>query len=195
MEHLRRQLDQLTVEANPALRAASRGPRHSRCPADHRWRQSAATAKPCGICRSLRRFTDRSFFGQAHQSSAQQRRRQASQQRLMAYCDGPTELFHPATKKYAAKRRVEGKTDRHILRSLKRYIAREIHRLLTDPHPVQTHTDLRPMRKAIGITITAAAEDLPFTLQQLSRMERGLTADASQAQQYREWLQHHSAAA
>ena len=37
---------------------------------------------------------------------------------------------------YAARRRAEGKTRREIIRCLKRHIAREIYRLLTDPPQV-----------------------------------------------------------
>jgi transposase len=36
----------------------------------------------------------------------------------------------PATRSYAARRRAEGKTDRQIRRCLKRYIARQLYRLL-----------------------------------------------------------------
>jgi hypothetical protein len=38
--------------------------------------------------------------------------------------------WHPATKEYVERRTAEGKTKREIMRCLKRYIAREIFRLL-----------------------------------------------------------------
>jgi hypothetical protein len=38
--------------------------------------------------------------------------------------------WHPATKEYVERRTGEGKTKREIMRCLKRYIAREIFRLL-----------------------------------------------------------------
>ncbi|MDN6149696.1 MAG: IS110 family transposase, partial [Yaniella sp.] len=38
--------------------------------------------------------------------------------------------FDPETRAYAEKRRAEGKTDREIRRSLKRYLARRIYRHL-----------------------------------------------------------------
>jgi transposase len=45
-------------------------------------------------------------------------------------------LVHdPATKAYAARRRAEGKTSREIRRCLKRYIARQLYRLL-ETHPL-----------------------------------------------------------
>jgi transposase len=45
-----------------------------------------------------------------------------------------TRLRHdPATQAYAKRRRAEGKTDREIKRCLKRYIARQLYRLLETP--------------------------------------------------------------
>jgi hypothetical protein len=38
--------------------------------------------------------------------------------------------FDPATRAYAARRRAENKTDRDILRCLKRYLARQLFRQL-----------------------------------------------------------------
>jgi transposase len=101
----------------------------------------------------------------------------------------------PATQNYAAKRTAEGKSTRHILRSLKRYIAREIYRLLVRPPSVKTHDDLRPMRESLGISMTAASKVTPFSLQQLSRIERGLTANHDMTQSYREWLTDQAIAA
>jgi transposase len=57
-----------------------------------------------------------------------------------------TRLQHdPATRAYAARRTAEGKTPREIKRCLKRYVARNLYRLLeaTGPHPV---TARRPTR-------------------------------------------------
>ena len=41
--------------------------------------------------------------------------------------------YDPATRAYADRRRAEGKTDREILRCLKRYIARQLYRHLEAP--------------------------------------------------------------
>jgi transposase len=57
-----------------------------------------------------------------------------------------TRLQHdPATRAYAARRTAEGKTPREIKRCLKRYVARNLYRLLeaTGPHPATAH---RPPR-------------------------------------------------
>jgi hypothetical protein len=44
--------------------------------------------------------------------------------------------FDPRTKRYVERRRAEGKTNKEIIRCLKRYIAREIYRSLTRPSAV-----------------------------------------------------------
>lgn len=41
--------------------------------------------------------------------------------------------YHPATRAYAERRRAEGKTDREIIRCLKRYVARQLYRQLETP--------------------------------------------------------------
>jgi len=60
-----------------------------------------------------------------------------------------TRLQHdPATRAYAARRMADGKTPREIKRCLKRYVARNLFRLLeaTGPHPVATE---RPPRSRL----------------------------------------------
>src|SRR3954465_15219375 len=44
---------------------------------------------------------------------------------------------HPATQDYIARRRAEGKSTREAIRCLKRYLARQVWRLLQPPHPVE----------------------------------------------------------
>ena len=63
------------------------------------------------------------------------------------------------TKAYAARRTAQGKSRREILRCLKRYIAREIHQLLTDPPAVPPGAHLRQLRHAAGATIADAAQE------------------------------------
>ena len=58
---------------------------------------------------------------------------------------------------YAARRSAQGKSRREILRCLKRYIAREIHQLLTDPPAVPAGAHLRQRRHNAGITLQHAA--------------------------------------
>lgn len=56
------------------------------------------------------------------------------------------------TKRYAAARRAEGKNQREIIRCLKRYVTREVYRLLTDPPPVPQGSSLRVARRSLEIT-------------------------------------------
>ena len=44
----------------------------------------------------------------------------------------------PATRAYVARRRAEGRTTKEIMRSLKRYITRQIFRTLAAAHPIAT---------------------------------------------------------
>jgi hypothetical protein len=48
----------------------------------------------------------------------------------------------PATQAYAERRRAEGKSDREIVRCLKRYVAREVYRYLVAPEAVPAGADL-----------------------------------------------------
>jgi hypothetical protein len=57
------------------------------------------------------------------------------------YTIAPTRLGHdPRTRAYRARRTAEGATKREIIRILKRYISRELFRLLTgtQPRPITT---------------------------------------------------------
>lgn len=94
----------------------------------------------------------------------------------------------PATQAYAQRRRGESKTDRDILRCLKRHIARDIYRVLTQPPPVPTVGDLRPTRQHLGLTMQAAADHLSVSLTTISRTERGIRTNHQFAASYRSWL-------
>ncbi len=94
----------------------------------------------------------------------------------------------PRTQAYAARRHAEGKTDRDILRCLKRHIAREIYRLLTQPRPVTAVHDLRPARLRLGLPMQAAADHLGVSLTTISRTERGIKPNHELAATYRTWL-------
>ena len=92
------------------------------------------------------------------------------------------------TQAYAARRRAEGKTNREILRCLKRHIAREVHRLLTDPPEVPHGADLRRRRTQHGLTLDAAAEALDAATSQISALERGLHHNRRLAERYQQHL-------
>ncbi len=93
-----------------------------------------------------------------------------------------------ATRAYAARRRAEGKSDKEILRCIKRYIAREMFRLLTNPATVPDPADLRRQRSGAGITLASAASRLMVTPMRLSRLERGVLHSAELASRYQAWL-------
>lgn len=73
-------------------------------------------------------------------------------------------------------------------RLLRRAIAREMHRLLTQQCDIDDYRDLRPARQAKNITLTNAANHFGVWLTVISRLERGLQRDDSLATKYRQWL-------
>ena len=89
---------------------------------------------------------------------------------------------------YAARRRAEGNSDREILRCLKRYIAREVYRLLTDPPQVPQGAGLRRQRQNCGLTIEAAASAVGSWPTRISDLERGLAHDRDLAERYQRHL-------
>ncbi|MFJ6003927.1 IS110 family transposase [Arthrobacter sp. NPDC092385] len=92
------------------------------------------------------------------------------------------------TKDYVDKRTAEGKSKREIMRCLKRYVAREVYRQITNPVPAPMITDLRLQRRELGITLQQVAEHLHQWPSYLSRLERGRTRNDSLTVRYRSWL-------
>ena len=95
---------------------------------------------------------------------------------------------HPPTRDYVARQRAIKHSTPEILRMLKRAIAREIFKSLTQGQAAPLLADLRPARQAKNITITAAATALDTYPSKLSRTERGTYPDYDLAHRYREWL-------
>ena len=91
---------------------------------------------------------------------------------------------------YAKRRRAQGKSHREILRCLKRHIAREIYRLLTDPPEVPNGADLRRQRTRHGLTIDAAAQALNTWPARISELETGKRHNRDLAQRYQQHLTH-----
>jgi transposase len=92
-------------------------------------------------------------------------------------CDRPTGT-------YVARRRAEGKSDREIVRCLKRYVAREVYRHLVAPQAVPAGADLRVARVAAGLTLAAVAAQLGTSIMKISRLERGQVHDTVLAQRF-----------
>lgn len=95
----------------------------------------------------------------------------------------------PRTKAYVEKKRAEGKSNKEIIRCLKRAIAREVFTLLTKDVEVPRVDDLRPFRQALGIPLQQVAAQFNVWMTKISRIERGLARDDDFAQAYREWLE------
>ena len=95
---------------------------------------------------------------------------------------------HHSTEAYVHRRREEGRTDREIMRCLKRYIAREVFHALTNPEDVPRAVDLRLQRLTTGISLATAAGHLGITVVRLSRLERGIVHSADLANTYQDWL-------
>lgn len=191
LDELRGQLDKLTAEANPALRNArgvgvdvasilliAAGDNPERLTSEAAF---AALAGAAPVEASSGKTT-RHRLNQGGNRQANHALWRIAMVRLT--CD-------PATRAYAERRRAEGKTTREITRCLKRYIAREIYRLLTNPPPIEDTTDLRATRIQAGITLTAAAEHFGVWPTRISRLERGLTRDDDLTHRYRHWLATH----
>lgn len=94
----------------------------------------------------------------------------------------------PRTKAYIAKKTSQGKTFREAFRCLKRVIAREIYKTLTNPPDIPTVDDLRPLREARNITLETVAVHLGVWPAHISTIERGTRRDDALATRYREWL-------
>ena len=174
LDALRAQLDILTATANPALRAATgvgvdvasilliaAGDNPERLSGD------AAFAALCGASpvEASSGKTVRHRLNQGGNRQANHALWRIAMVRMT--CD-------PRTRAYAERRRAEGKTIREIVRCLKRYIAREVFVLLTNPKPVIAGADLRTARNAAGISLATVADQLGTWATRISQLERGL---------------------
>lgn len=79
------------------------------------------------------------------------------------------------TADYFARRTAQGLSDRDIMRCLKRYVAREIYKVLTDPPPLAPRgAQLRQLRQDAGLPLRVVAHAHDITIGHLSRLERGI---------------------
>jgi transposase len=101
--------------------------------------------------------------------------------------------YHPPTRAYVARRSAQGKSRAEIMRCLKRFVAREIYNVLTNPPDIPTGHEIRQRRLQHDITLTALSIALDTTPIQLSRVERGLTFNNDLAQRAHHWLTHNAA--
>lgn len=194
LEHLRTQLDELTLSANPALRAAKG------VGADvasilliaagdnpERLRSEAAFAAMCGAS-PIEASSGRTVRHRLNQGGNRQANHALWRIAMVRLATDP------ATKAYAARRRAEGKSTKEIVRCLKRYIAREVFGLLTKERHVPDTSDLRPARLAAGITLQIAATHFDTWPARISELERGLRRNDELERRYRAWLSTSTAA-
>ena len=99
-----------------------------------------------------------------------------------------------ATKEYMKRRTAEGKSRREVIRCLKRYVVREMYRLIVNPPAVITGTELREARTAVGITMQVVADELGTWVNRISELERGVNHNTALANRYKLWLESASAA-
>lgn len=92
------------------------------------------------------------------------------------------------TRAYVAHQLANGRSKKDILPLLKRAIAREIFRLLTQQCDIDDYRDLRPIRQNKNITVTAAAQHFSVWPTVISRIERGLQRNDTLATNHRQWL-------
>ncbi|WP_417219633.1 hypothetical protein [Arthrobacter sp.] len=88
------------------------------------------------------------------------------------------------------KRTAEGKSKKELIRCLKRYVAREIYRVLRNPRQTPPTNDLQPLRIALGLTMTTAAMELGVWPTTIQRIERGQMRDHDAIERYRDWIEH-----
>lgn len=95
-----------------------------------------------------------------------------------------------ATQQFRDRRTPELTTPAAVLRCLKRYVAREIYHLLTNPPPVLRTDDLAALPTSLGLTQTAVAKHLATTTAAtISRIEHGTTYKPHLITAYRQLLQ------
>lgn len=188
-EQITDQLDHLTAQANPGLRAAyGTGPVTTAQllitagANPDRLRTEASFAALCGtapVPASSGKTTGRYRLSRGGDRQANNALHRIALVRMNS---------HQPTKDYVARQHARGKSKREILRQLKRAIAREIFRYLTQHIPVPQIADLRPLRQAKNITLTSAANHFGIWPTVISTLERGIRRDDTLAETYRQWL-------
>ena len=95
---------------------------------------------------------------------------------------------HAPTRAYVARRIAEGKTRSEIIRCLKRFVAREIYNIITNPPAIPTGHEIRQRRLQNDTTLIALANALDVAPIRLSRVERGLDFNNDLATRAADWL-------
>ncbi len=187
-------LDELTREANPALRAAkgvgvdvasillvAAG---TNC---QRLRNESAFAALCGVSpiQASSGQTNRHRLNRSGNRQANNALWRIAMVRMTT---------DEETRTYLAKRTAEGKTKRDVTRCLKRHLAREVFWLLQHPVYDEIGPQLRTTRTSAHISLRTVSDDLGVWPTKISRIERGLEHDPEFVAIYQAWLSAHPAA-
>ena len=194
MGDLTKLLDELTKEANPALRAAkgvgvdvasillvAAG---SNC---ERLRNESAFAAMCGVSplQASSGQTNRHRLNRSGNRQANNALWRIAMVRMTS---------DEETKTYLARRTAQGKTKRDVTRCLKRHIAREVFWLLQHPAYEEVGPRLRTTRTSAHVSLQTVSDDLGVWPTKISRIERGLDHDEEFVAIYQAWLSEHLAA-
>ncbi len=189
MDQLGRHLDELTARANPGLRSVKGvGPDVAgillTAAGDNpaRLKSEAAFAAMCGVS-PVEASSGKTARHRLNRSGNRQANHALWRIVMVRLATGDE-----ATQAYMARRRAEGRSQREIVRCLKRYVAREIYHHLVDPQAPPVGAELRALRKSCGIGLQTVAEALGSRPTRISGLERGLVHDGALAKHYGQWL-------
>ena len=150
-----------------------------------RLRSEAAFAAICGACpipassgKTVRHRLNRGGDRQANSAL-----HEIARQRVMR---------DPETAEYAERARGRGKSDREVMRCLKRYVAREAYRALMRPHEIRRPEDASELvaaRRAAKVSQVRAASILGTSEKYISMLERGQRELKPIRRAYEAWVE------
>lgn len=150
-----------------------------------RLRSEASFAAICGACpipassgKTVRHRLNRGGDRQANSAL-----HEIARQRVMR---------DPETAEYAERARGRGKSDREVMRCLKRYVAREAYRALMRPHEIRRPEDASELvaaRRAAKVSQVRAASILGTSEKYISILERGQRELKPIRRAYEAWVE------
>lgn len=150
-----------------------------------RLRSEASFAAICGACpipassgKTVRHRLNRGDDRQANSAL-----HEIARQRVMR---------DPETAEYAERARGRGKSDREVMRCLKRYVAREAYRALMRPHEIRRPEDASELvaaRRAAKVSQVRAASILGTSEKYISMLERGQRELKPIRRAYEAWVE------
>lgn len=150
-----------------------------------RLRSEASFAAICGACpipassgKTVRHRLNRGGDRQANSAL-----HEIARQRVMR---------DPETAEYAERARGRGKSDREVMRCLKRYVAKEAYRALMRPHEIRRPEDASELvaaRRAAKVSQVRAASILGTSEKYISMLERGQRELKPIRRAYEAWVE------